>query len=79
MIGATWLWPDRAIGKRESRTLREEHNATVNALADTVEALADAHETLARGPGHSAIAYCPCTVASAYRRAKRRGGLTRDR
>lgn len=25
----TWLWPDRTIGKRESRDLREEHNALV--------------------------------------------------
>jgi hypothetical protein len=25
-----WLWPDHAIGKRESRRLREEHNAAVN-------------------------------------------------
>ena len=28
----TWLWPDRVIGKRESRELREEHNALVNHL-----------------------------------------------
>jgi len=33
-----WLWPDRTIGKRESGTLREEHNATVNAHADLLEA-----------------------------------------
>lgn len=26
-----WLWPDRTIGKRESRQLREEHNALLNA------------------------------------------------
>lgn len=26
----TWLWPDRVIGKRESRKLREEHNTLVN-------------------------------------------------
>lgn len=25
-----WHWPDHNIGKRESRRLREEHNATVN-------------------------------------------------
>jgi hypothetical protein len=26
----SWLWPDRVIGKRESRRLREEHNDLVN-------------------------------------------------
>ena len=26
----SWLWPDRTIGKRESRELRNEHNALVN-------------------------------------------------
>lgn len=25
----SWLWPDRTIGKKESRNLREEHNRTV--------------------------------------------------
>ena len=25
-----WLWPDHTIGERESRTLREEHNALAN-------------------------------------------------
>jgi hypothetical protein len=29
----TWLWPDRTIGKAESRELREEHNAVVNQSA----------------------------------------------
>lgn len=36
----TWLWPDRNIGKRESRRLREEHNAAISAafeLADTAK------------------------------------------
>ncbi len=36
-----WLWPDRTFGKRESRKLREEHNATVNSHADLLEALED--------------------------------------
>jgi len=35
----SWLWPDRTIGKRESRTLREEHNATVNSHADLLACL----------------------------------------
>ena len=34
-----WLWPDRTIGKRESRRLREEHNETVNQHADMLAAL----------------------------------------
>ena len=32
-----WLWPDRRIGKRESRRLREEHNALYNINAELVE------------------------------------------
>ena len=34
-----WLWPDRTIGKRESRELREEHNEAINQRADLLEAL----------------------------------------
>lgn len=30
---AFWHWPDRAIGKRESRRLREEHNKAMNELS----------------------------------------------
>jgi hypothetical protein len=37
--GKSWLWPDRTIGKRESRTLREEHNALVNSEAELLRAL----------------------------------------
>jgi predicted ABC-class ATPase len=33
-----WLWPDRTIGKRESRLLREEHNAAMNLLHEFVNA-----------------------------------------
>jgi hypothetical protein len=29
-IESCWLWPDHVIGKRESRQLRDEHNALVN-------------------------------------------------
>lgn len=32
----SWLWPDHAIGKKESRKLREEHNAVLNAYNDSV-------------------------------------------
>jgi hypothetical protein len=35
----TWLWPDHKIGKRESRKLREEHNALMNQSADLLAAL----------------------------------------
>ena len=38
-IAEPWLWPDHIIYKRESRRLREEHNATVNSHADLLEAL----------------------------------------
>lgn len=49
MKAKPWLWPDRAIGKRESRRLREEHNAAVNDVAALLEACRDAVATLANG------------------------------
>ncbi len=39
----TWLWPDRVVGKRESRQLRDEHNALVNSHDDLRLALAALH------------------------------------
>lgn len=39
MKARSWLWPDRAIGKRASRHLREEHNALVNSHAELLAAL----------------------------------------
>lgn len=35
---SSWLWPDRVIGKRESRRLREEHNRLNNSHAKLLEA-----------------------------------------
>ena len=34
----SFLWPDHIIGKGESRRIREEHNAAINALADALAA-----------------------------------------
>lgn len=34
-----WLWPDRAIGKREARRLREEQNALFNSHCELLEAV----------------------------------------
>ena len=39
MTHTSWLWPDHAISKRESRQLREEHNALLNSHAELLEAL----------------------------------------
>ena len=39
MTTQSWLWPDRTIGKRESRRLREEHNALVNEHTAMLDAL----------------------------------------
>jgi hypothetical protein len=36
---SSWLWPDHAIDKRESRNLRETHNKLVNSHADLLETL----------------------------------------
>ena len=41
----SWLWPDRAISKTESRELREEHNALVNSHAELIDALRDLAKT----------------------------------
>jgi len=35
----SWLWPDRTIGKLESRDLREEHNRLVNSHAELLSSL----------------------------------------
>ena len=35
----TWQWPDHVIGKRESRRLREEHNALANSHAELCRTL----------------------------------------
>jgi|CXWL01.1.fsa_nt_gi hypothetical protein len=34
-----WFWPDRTIGKKESRILREEHNELANERHSLVVAL----------------------------------------
>lgn len=39
MNQTTWHWPDHVIGKRESRRLREEHNALANSHAELLAAL----------------------------------------
>ena len=39
-----FLWPDRVIGKRESRKIREAHNALVNDYHALVEAVRAAIE-----------------------------------
>ena len=36
---SSWLWPNRAIGKRESEKLRKEHNLLVSNHARLLEAL----------------------------------------
>ena len=38
-IAKSWLWPDRAIGKREAHRLRDEHNAVVTSHDDLLAAL----------------------------------------
>jgi len=39
-----FLWPDHAIGKRESREIREQHNASIQALLDERRELLEALE-----------------------------------
>jgi hypothetical protein len=42
----SWLWPDRPIGKAESKQLREEHNALLNSHAELLEALTECSRLL---------------------------------
>ena len=54
MTARPWLWPDHSIGKRESRRLREEHNAAVNELGTALDLLSSivnhaAHEDALSG------------------------------
>jgi len=41
-----WHWPDHVIGKRESRRLREEHNARMNERHEAKEALSEIHSIM---------------------------------
>lgn len=40
----SFLWPDHIIGKRESRRIREEHNAAINDMSELLEALRETLE-----------------------------------
>ena len=61
MTHKAFLWPDHAIGKRESRTIREEHNELYNAYHDAIKALRDiSFAALAREN-----ACCPCNLIAA--------------
>ena len=40
----SFLWPDHNIGKRESRRIREEHNAAINDMSELLEALRETLE-----------------------------------
>ena len=48
----TWHWPDHVIGKRESRRLREEHNALANSHAELV-LIAQAYRNLLKTMVHT--------------------------
>lgn len=43
-----WHWPDKAIGKREARRLRKEHNALFNSHFELVEAMKGIRDLLKR-------------------------------
>ena len=68
MTTQSWLWPDRTIGKRESRQLREEHNELVNehaAMRDALRGCVQALETHIADEARRAMlvpnVLCPCT------------------
>lgn len=66
----SWLWPDHNIGLRESRKLREEHNALVNSHAALVEALEGCLESMAK-VRQDPFTTCACAeqLALAHRHA----------
>lgn len=72
----SWLWPDRNIGKRESRQLREEHNRTVNSHADLLAALREVAAMLADHPdaqrGNSKVHYLMHATSAAIAKAEGR-------
>jgi hypothetical protein len=60
---AAFHWPDREIGKRESRLIRDEHNALYNSHAEllvAISALAEAYfpwaGAVAKTQGESSLA-----------------------
>lgn len=48
----SWLWPDRPIGKRESRELREQFNALVNSHAALLDVVRKMPPVLRGVPEH---------------------------
>jgi hypothetical protein len=62
--GQCWLWPDRTIGKVESRILRDEHNALVNESAALREQVATLTEALrdALGAMEASAYHCQQTA-----------------
>jgi hypothetical protein len=73
-IGRSWLWPDHVIGKRESRQLREEHNALVNSHADMRDALKQINVRLCArgGPTETELAECRAFAQRAIAKAEGR-------
>ena len=67
---ASWLWPDHIIGKRESRRLREEHNALLNSHAEMYAALHGLRDWAIRLGGWDA----PCWDVALEAMAKAQGG-----
>lgn len=48
----TWHWPDHVISKRESRRLREEHNALANSHHELLS-IAEAYRNLLKTMAHT--------------------------
>lgn len=47
-----WHWPDHVIGKRESRRLREEHNALANSHHELLS-IAQAYRNMLKTMAHT--------------------------
>lgn len=57
-----WLWPDHIIGKRESRRLRDEHNATIYSNMQLLAVLKTALELLEDAEQHYRNQELPVTA-----------------
>ncbi len=71
--GEFWHWPDHVISKRESRRLREEHNARMNERAELLEALESCSKRMAELQEHTnyPLAWPRVQAADAIEKARK--------
>lgn len=73
-LGQSWLWPDHIISRRESRALREGHNALVNSHAELLEALRELRLAVYAEHPNLPASYTDAMLAAQAAIAKAEGG-----